>query len=368
MVDKLYARWEKSSNESEVISAKKALFLKSPEGRARIITTPKEKGTLFDIETGLKVRPITGRLYKNKGRRGPSYFAYYRGEDSPLKGVAHQIEWSGELQLFMKVFENIEKFQIEDGEQSKFYVIPEQMKAFERVETSFGHVILKFLVIIDYTTPYSQSYLYNQNIGLEFVFSSLPTPKKLVGLSEKGIPVFQAQAKLSEWAERDYGEVTDENFEEIKEELIDTFQNRKYRLQGKFVNSIQTTSENKEKYNTLKTYEEQIDELKSQINALEGQKAEKEKLLVNAKYRLQNAQKIIDTEQNKLNGYKKENEYYEKLESDNNQLTERLNEKTEKLQTANNELESSRFVLANLKDKLERIDNASWFERLVKKW
>ncbi|MDG4967527.1 hypothetical protein OGZ37_13305 [Lactococcus lactis] len=116
-----------------------------------------------------------------------------------------------ELQLFMQVFESINKFQIEEWGIPPFYVIPHHMKIFERVPTQFGPVILKFLVEIDYTLPYSQSYRYNQKIGLEFVFSSLPSPKKLVGLSELGIPVFQVQAKLSEWTKRDYDEITEES-------------------------------------------------------------------------------------------------------------------------------------------------------------
>ena len=187
---------------------------------ARDPTSLKEKGTLFDIATYKFVS------YKNTRRRAPNYFAYYNGEDSSLKEVTHQIEWSMELQLFMQVFESINKFQIEEWGTPPFYVIPQHMKIFERVSTQFGLVILKFLVEIDYTLPYSQSYCYNQKIGLEFVFSSLPNPKKLVALSELGIPVFQVQAKLSEWTKRDY----DENFEEIKEELIETFQNTNYRL------------------------------------------------------------------------------------------------------------------------------------------
>lgn len=382
MVEKMFAKWEKSSNEFEVISATRALFLKSPEGKARIVTNPKEKGTLFDIETELQVRPITGRFIKNKGRKAPDYFAYYNGEDLPPK-VGNQIEWSNELQLFKQVFEGIERFQIEEDGKPITYVIPQQMKMFEHVKTSFGTVILKFLVEIDYTSPYySSSYLFNQKIGLEFVFSSLPTSSKLVGLSEVGIPVFQAQARLTDWAERDYGEITDENFEEIKKELIETFQNRNYRLQGKFVNSIQTTRENKEKYDTLKSYEEQIEELKNQINSLESQKSVKLEELVAAKSHFQKAQDLIVQEKNKLEAYKRENEYFEKLESDNINLTKNLAKTNVKLNTVNTELSTVNkdLVTANTKldkvsgkldtvnDELKRVHSANFFERWFKKW
>lgn len=67
MVEKMFAKWIKSSNEFEVISATKALFLKSAKGNARLVTSPKEKGTLFDVETDLQVLPITGRLIKKTG-------------------------------------------------------------------------------------------------------------------------------------------------------------------------------------------------------------------------------------------------------------------------------------------------------------
>lgn len=361
MVEKKFARWKHSSGESEVISATKALFLKSPEGKARLVTSPKEKGTLYDLETNLQVRPVTGRFIKNKRRNAPNYFAYYRGEDSPLKGKEYQIEWSEELQLFMNVFENIHKFQIEEEGQPPIYIIPQKMKMFERIETQFGVVILKFLVEIDYTLPYYRSYFYNQTIGLEFVFSSLPTPQKLVGLSEKGIPVFQAQASLSEWAKKDYGTITDENFEEVKEELIETFQNRNYQLRGKFVNCIQTTTENKEKYEILKSYEEQVEELRYQIKALESQMSLKTESLVTAKGNLQKAQDDIALEKIKLEGYKRENEYYEKLKSDNINLTKNLAEKNTELDIAHNKL-------VNKNDELKRINSVSWIKRAFKKW
>ncbi|WP_285141771.1 hypothetical protein [Lactococcus petauri] len=382
MVEKMFAKWKKPSNEFEIISAAKALFLKSPEGKARIVTNPKEKGTLFDIETELKVRPVTGRFIKNKGRKGPDYFAYYNGENLPPK-VENPIEWSDELQLFMQVFEDIEKFQIEEDGKPITYVIPQQMKMFEHVRTSFGTVILKFLVEIDYTSPkYSQSYLYNQKIGLEFVFSSLPTPPKLVGLSELGIPVFQAQTELSEWVKRDYGKITDENFEEIKDELIETFQNRNYQLRGKFVNSIQITPENKGKHDTLKSYEEQIEELQHQIKALESQKSVKTESLATAEINCQKTQDLIVQEKYKLEGYKRENEYYEKLESDNINLTKNLAETNNKLNTVNTELSSANkeLVTANIKldnvsgklknanDELKRIDAVGWIKRALKKW
>lgn len=347
MVEKMFAKWMKSPTEFEVISATKALFLKSAKGNARLVTSPKEKGTLFDVETDLQVLPITGRLIKKTGRRAPNYFAYYKGEDSPLKGVSHQIEWSMELQLFMQVFEGIDKFQIEEWDKLPIFVIPKHMKIFERVSTRFGTVILKFLVEIDHTLPYSQSYRYNQRIGLEFVFSSLPNPQKLVGLSELGIPVFQVQAKLSEWTKRDYDEITDENFEEIKEELIKTFQNRNYRLQGKFVNSINTTPENKEKYETLKSYEEQLE-------YLEKQKKLKVESIDKAKSEYQDTQDLIDQEKIKLDEYKSKNKYYEKLESDNSSLTNKLINANSKLETAN--------------DKLKRVNNAGLFKRIFKNW
>lgn len=348
MVDKKFAKWVKSPNEYEVISATRALFLKRPEGKARIITTPKEKGTLFDVETDLKVYPITGRFIKDKGRKAPDYFAYYNGEESPLKGKAQQIEWSEELQLFMKVFESIDKFQIEEEGKPAFFVFPKQMKMFERVKTTTGFVILKFLVEIDYTYPnYSESYLYNQKIGLEFIFSRLPNSRKLFELSELGIPVFQAKASLSRWAKRDYGEITNENFEEVKDEMLETFQERNYQLQGKFVNSIKTTPENKEKYDTLKTYEEQVEELKNQ-------KSEELKLLKTAESDVQNTQNSVTEEENKLENLKQEIKYYEKLESDNKSLTQDLVKTTDKLNTA--------------KEELKKVNNIGWFKRALKLW
>lgn len=56
-VSKFYAKWKKPSGEEELVNAFDALALK---GRALIETSPKEKASLYDIETDLKVAPKHG--------------------------------------------------------------------------------------------------------------------------------------------------------------------------------------------------------------------------------------------------------------------------------------------------------------------
>ncbi|MGV8976384.1 hypothetical protein [Lactococcus lactis] len=97
MVEKLYAKWKKSASDFEIIDSDTALDLKS---KAIIITSPKEKAVIFDMETDLAVRPVKGR--KSQKSRGLSYFSFHPGETSPLRGVARLIEWSNKTEFLFR--------------------------------------------------------------------------------------------------------------------------------------------------------------------------------------------------------------------------------------------------------------------------
>ncbi|WP_054679282.1 hypothetical protein [Lacticaseibacillus sharpeae] len=165
MVKKFYAKLTQSANDDpnggETVDAFQALKLVDS---AEIFTKPKEKGTLFDIETGLRVRPFTGR--KTKNDRGLPYFSFYPNEDSPLKGLANSVEWSDELKLFIRAFEHISKFQIEEYDEPPVYIFPSNMRKLISVSAGSSFYVLKFLVEIGETQPYSNAYLYNCRLGI----------------------------------------------------------------------------------------------------------------------------------------------------------------------------------------------------------
>ena len=193
-VSKFYALWRKATGEEEIVNAFQALALK---GRAQIITTPKEQATLFDLETGLKVNPRSSQ--KKDGRYvGQPYFSYYPGEESPLKGLESSFEYSSELNAFIEAFKTIEKFQIEYDHHSA-YIFPKAISPMQRIVfEDEDFVILKLLIDIDETYPYSEYYRLNGQLGIEFYKTSRPEPVKRIKLAEEGIPLFEAKANFPE--------------------------------------------------------------------------------------------------------------------------------------------------------------------------
>lgn len=188
-VSKFYAVWRKESEE-EIVNAFQALALK---GRAQIITTPKEQATLFDLETGLKVNPRSSQ--KKDGRYvGQPYFSYYPGEESPLKGLESSFEYSSELNAFIEAFKTIEKFQIEYDNHTA-YIFPKAISPMQRIVfEDEDFVILKLLIDIDETYPYSEYYRLNGQLGIEFYKTRRPEPVKRIKLAKEGIPLFEAKA------------------------------------------------------------------------------------------------------------------------------------------------------------------------------
>ena len=189
-VSKFYAVWRKESGEEETVNAFQALALK---GRAQIVTTPKEQATLFDLETGLKVNPRSSQ--KKDGRYvGQPYFSYYPGEESPLKGLESSFEYSSELNAFIEAFKTIEKFQIEYDNHTA-YIFPKAISPMQRIVfEDEDFVILKLLIDIDETYPYSEYYRLNGQLGIEFYKTSRPEPVKRIKLAKEGIPLFEAKA------------------------------------------------------------------------------------------------------------------------------------------------------------------------------
>ena len=187
-VSKFYAVWRKESGEEEIVNAFQALALK---GRAQIITTPKEQATLFDLETGLKVNPRSSQ--KKDGRYvGQPYFSYYPGEESPLKGLESSFEYSSELNAFIEAFKTIEKFQIEYDDHTA-YIFPKAISLMQRIVfEDEDFVILKLLIDIDETNPYSEYYRLNGQLGIEFYKTSRPEPVKRIKLAKEGIPLFES--------------------------------------------------------------------------------------------------------------------------------------------------------------------------------
>ena len=258
-VSKFYAVWRKESGEEEIVNAFQALALK---GRAQIITTPKEQATLFDLETDLKVNPRSSQ--KKDGRYvGQPYFSYYPGEESPLKGLQSSFEYSSELNAFIEAFKTIEKFQIEYDNHTA-YIFPKAISPMQRIVfEDEDFVILKLLIDIDETYPYSEYYRLNGQLGIEFYKTSRPEPVKRIKLAKEGIPLFEAKAHFPKSTQIYVPEefTSPEQVKSVADRVRKVYQERNYKLYGSFdkyhLEELIFLDDNERKYHTLKTYEEQ---------------------------------------------------------------------------------------------------------------
>lgn len=271
-VSKFYAVWRKESGEEEIVNAFQALALK---GRAQIITTPKEQATLFDLETGLKVNPRSSQK-KDGCYVGQPYFSYYPGEESPLKGLESSFEYSSELNAFIEAFKTIEKFQIKYGNHTA-YIFPKAISLMKRIVfEDEDFVILKLLIDIDETYPYSEYYRLNGQLGIEFYKTSRPEPVKRIKLAKEGIPLFEAEAHFPKSTEiyvpKEF--TSPEQVKRVADKVREVYQERKYKLYGNFdkyhLEAFVFLDDNERKYHTLKTYEEQCQKLEAEIKRLEA--------------------------------------------------------------------------------------------------
>ena len=363
-VSKFYAVWRKESEE-EIVNAFQALALK---GRAQIITTPKEQATLFDLETGLKVNPRSSQ--KKDGRYvGQPYFSYYPGEESPLKGF----EYSSELNAFIEAFKTIEKFQIEYDNHTAYIFLkaisPMQRIVFEDED----FVILKLLIDIDETYPYSEYYRLNGQLGIEFYNTRRPEPVKRIKLAKEGIPLFEARAHFPEstkiYVPKEF--TSPEQVRSIADRVRKVYQETNYKLYGNFdkyhIEAFVFLDDNERKYKTLKTYEEQCQELQAKIEKLEenfNQKTEKVNQL----------RKEIKQAETILRNYHEEEEYYKKLEKDNQKLEsdkQRLKQEKGEIISKNQRLTNESQRLRRLKnvaeEKIEYLQKRSFWQRLLNK-
>lgn len=356
MVDKFYANLKHKDGTQEIIDAFQAIKLVHTD--ASIVTKPKSKCPLYDIETDLKVSPVRGRN---------PFFKYYPDEDSPLKGRVSTLEFTLELKTFIRAFEEIEEFKIEEPGSNPIVIYPASMKKLKRIDTNDSFVILKFLSELIETKPYSYFYKYNGMLGLEFSVTSQPEPIKLKGLEKKGIHLFHSNIEFPAWVSVPAELETELQFEHLAAEIKNTYQNRNYRLKGEFKNTAVTFPEYKEKYEVLSRYEQQCKELEEDIEKLSHEKQQLEIDLKNIRDK-----SIAEIE--KLNSYKQENERFILIEKESLKLKEDVNNITKKLEKSTQDnaklVEATSYTKKELNDtteKLQQLKNRNLLSRVLNK-
>lgn len=361
-VSKFYAKWKKPSGEEELVNAFDALALK---GRALIETSPKEKASLYDIETDLKVAPKHG--YKKDGRyQGQPYFTYYPGEESPLKGMDGRFEYSSELNAFIEAFKSIKKFHIGYGERTAF-IFPKAITPMKRVVfEDEDFVILKLWIEIDETYPYSEYYRLNGQLGIEFYKTKHPESIKRIKLAKEGVPLLEAKAQFPESTKIYVPEefVSSEQIRGIAERVREVYQERNYKLYGTFnkyhLEAFVFLDDNERKYHTLKTYEEQCQKLESEIKRLSESFHQKNE-------KVNQLREEIKQAEIRLRHYCEKEEYYNKLEKDN----ELLKQEKAQLRTERQQLTEQSQHLREERDAAQEetksLRSRSFWQRLFNK-
>lgn len=358
-VSKFYARYVKSNNEFDIVNAFEALKLKN---NAKIDTSSKDSAVLYDIETNLKVTPSKGRKI-SPNQNGQPYFKYYPGEDSPLKGQPSTFEYSSEINIFLEAFKSIKNFQISNvgiHADENITLFVKKINRLHRIIVDDGqYFILKVLIELEDTKPYSAYYRLNGFIGIEFYKTSRPTPAKRVKLGEMGIPLFEAKAIIPNYTEH---LVKDEfeNSQEIAylaEEVRNVYENKNYNLLGQFnINHLQHfrfLGDNERKYRILKGFEEKQQELQENIKQLENNFYQKRE-------RINQLNEQITQIEARIRKYNENEEYYRKLKQENDLLKSKNNNLQERSNHISEERDSALQELKILKNK-------SWWQRLFNK-
>lgn len=352
-VSKFYAVVKRKDGNSQVVNAFEALELADDDPWNYPVD--KNEGVFFDLDTDLKVSPSRGRTSRKTHKRGQPFFRYFTGESSPLKDQNGSFSYTPELIAFLSAFENIHKFQIQEDDTS-IIIFPERINKLQRVTFPDGsYSILKFYMKLDKTYPYSTYYRLNGILAIEFYVSGKPSRLKRAELARKGIPLFEAKAFFPKWIQESLPEEFDniQKLKEIAKEIKITYQDRNYKLLGKFQKAHRIIPENERKYQILKSFEDQCAELQTQIKELEecyNQKSDKVKQL---------SSQIAQAEV-RLRHYQEKEEYYKKTEREN----QRLNIEINQLESANAHLTNEKN---NVQEENKALRSRTFIQRLFNK-
>ena len=368
-VSKFYAvvKTKDGQEQERVVNAFEALKLADDDPWN--YPTDKTNGVFYDLETDLKVSPSHGRTNSKTRKRGQAFFRYFTGESSSLKDNPGSFAYTPELIAFLSAFEVIQKFQIQEGE-TTIMIFPKQIDKLQRVPfQDGGYSILKFYMKLEETYPYSAYYRFNGILAIEFYVSGKPSRLKRAELARMGIPLFEAKAFFPKRIQESLPEEF-ENPEElvtIAREIRTTYQDRDYKLYGRFKKEHIITPDNERKYQTLKTYEEQCQELLTEIERLRLSYIEKSE-------KVDQLDKNIEEVKIRLRKYHEKEEYYKKLEKENQKLeyaNQKLKQEKGEILSENQRLTNKSQRLRKLKnaaeEKIEYLQKRSFWQRLLNK-
>lgn len=346
MVEKFYALYKDDiRNVEQTVDVFEAFDLQE---RAIAITNPKEKSPFYDLQTLLKVHPVHGKKSSNG-----AHFKYYPREASQLLDTSREVSYTPELIVFIRAFKDIDKFYIKEWEKKMIQVFPENMEQMKRIEQNDQIIIVKYLIQLDETHPYSYYYKWNGQLALEFKVTSEPTHVKRKILEKMDIPLFEANMKFPKDVTLPQTFQNKLDFENVALQVRRTYQDRRYFLSGKFSNQVKQTALNKERYETLSKYERQLEELQNQQSL-------KKEQVASLNEKIEKLEKELIELQKKAKSYNNvviSNERLKSLEDDKEMFKKennRLEAEKEVLTKENNRLEAEKEVLTKENERLKQ--------------
>jgi len=325
---KFYAYWK---SRDKTITAYEAIQLKDKEE----IETKQELAELFDVYTDFPVIPFR----RNNGNR--AFFRYYQKEHN--KNFPEEYDFTPERTSFLEVFQNKKEYKIRTSYDDKVGIklkVSEvtKLKRIKVQNNDYDFFVIDLLLKLEETKPFSYFYKWNGLLALELKTTSKTKYTKQLTLGNMGFQIFEAIAKFPKDISLNIkgGDFSLNNIEPIIAELDKTY-NRNYFLQGDFINEATINLEYKEKYDVMKNFEEQCEEMKVEIRNLREELA---KLIV----KKEEIEKEIKKSQDKLNKYNEKNGSFEDLIKKEENLKKEVYELIKintKLESSNKELESS---------------------------
>ncbi|EOH52474.1 hypothetical protein UA3_02600 [Enterococcus faecium EnGen0263] len=267
MVEKFYAYYK-----GKKINAYQALRKRN---RSEIATSPVEKAELFDSLDERDRYPL--KPVKARNSKGLPYFAYYSGY-SP---VGNSLEGGGEKEtlahsLFQDIFLQISQFTIEDGKDIITIFVDNVTVDLRRRVDEQNYYIVDVMYRLKKTNPYSYYYKWNGYLAFEIVVTTRVSKDKVDDLSLKGIQICSFKVPntiIKELQEIENLErtshINEETYQKQLKRYLFLYQSNKFKVWGRLLGSVVTKDKWKEKYQQMKLYEKQEQDMLAKISSCE---------------------------------------------------------------------------------------------------
>ncbi|MGJ1010773.1 hypothetical protein IGI96_002290 [Enterococcus sp. DIV0421] len=316
MVQKFYAYYK-----GKPINAYKGLKLKFD----RKISVKKELAEIFDSPNKKIAKPV----FPKAGKYLP-FYSYYKDSGTTPQTSGEGKNFTIAHVLFKSIFADLKEFTIQQGNNDAISVSVKKCYPEYRVKISENNErIIEILYTLEKTFPYSYYYKWNGCLAVEISRTNRIEKTKVDDLEGKGIQIFEVPVPKDVVEGLNYKEkyltkndkskiMSETEFESLYKKYSYLYTSTNFIAYGKFLGTAEyLTPIWKERYMEMNKYEEQLSQLKSDIEEQQS-KCNKMELSIQEKI----------NELTELNNNIKEAEHVlgdiEKLKNDNARLNDLL--------------------------------------------